>query len=167
MVIVALFYTFQNKFINQNTGVQEGGKFEPDPSNSTFIFDDSKVTLSNGRGEEKSEDEIPFETILLKERASGDLNMDDKNDTVVLLTRSGGGSGTFIYIAAYVSGPISYKGTNAVFIGDRISPRLVTIEDGVATMKYLDRRDDEPFAAEPTVPVSKQFVYKNGEFVER
>lgn len=140
--------------------------FTPDPSSATFTFDDGVVTLSNGRNE-SDDSGILEETRLLDEDANGDINADGKLDSVVLLARSGGGSGVFIYAAAYVSGPINYKGTNAVYLGDRISPQSISISSGVATVNFLDRYFDEAFAAEPTVPTYKEFIYKNGVFEER
>ncbi len=142
--------------------------FQPDPSTATFIFDDQSVTLSKGEAE-TTDEAMGFttETKLLDEKAYGDLNNDGKEDSVVFLAQSGGGSGVFIYTAAYVSGPVSYKGTSAIFLGDRIAPQSVSISNGVATVRYLDRKADEAFAAEPTVSTSKQFIYKNGEFQER
>lgn len=162
IVIVAagLFY-----FSRDNTNIKQDtnqvADFEPNPDNATFRFFDKTITLSEGKNNEED-----ISTQVLEQRASGDLNADGKSDTVVLLAQSGGGSGVFIYIAAYVSGPVSYKGTNVIFIGDRVYPQSVSISNGVVTLKYLDRKPDEPFAAEPTVLVSEQFVYKNGEFVE-
>jgi hypothetical protein len=136
---------------------------KPDPSNATFVFDEESVTLSNGKSVTDTE-----ETNLLDLKAYGDLNGDKKNDTVVLATRYGGGSGLFIYIAGYVSTSSSYRGTNAIFLGDRIIPESVTINSsGFVTVNYLDRSEDEPFSAEPTVSTSKQFVYKSGELMER
>ena len=141
--------------------------FKPDPSSATFTFDDGKITLSNGRNTLEEGGEVVLETFLLQQRATGDINADKKDDTVILLAQSGGASGVFIYVAAYISGPVSYKGTNAVFVGDRISPESLSIKNGVITLKYLDRRPDEPFSAEPTVETSKQFVFKNGSIEEK
>lgn len=163
--LIFLYFSSQ-KSGEVRPGEVTGEKFQPDPSNATFNFDDSSITLSNGKYED-SESESAEEINILEEKATGDLNADGKEDTVLLLVRNGGGSGVFIYAAAYISGPISYKGSNAVFLGDRISPQSISISNGVATIKYLDREEGEPFAAEPTIPASKQFVYKNGEFVER
>ncbi|MDO8424073.1 MAG: hypothetical protein Q7S54_00495 [bacterium] len=149
---------------NNAPAVNGNSSFRPDPSSATFIFDDETITLSKGRHVSDSASE---ETALLENPAYGDLNTDGENDVVVFLARSGGGSGVFIYAAAYVSGPVNYKGSNAVFLGDRVSPQSISIKNGIATVSYLDREEDEPYAAEPTIMVSKQFIYRNGEFQER
>ena len=150
-----------------NTTTNKGTNFEPDPSAGTFTFDDETVTLLNGRAESSDTVGLVTTTELLKEKAYGDINGDGKNDVVVLVSRSGGGSGVFIYAVAYVSGPVSYKGTNAIFLGDRVAPQSVSITNSAAIVRYLDRKVDEPYSAEPTVSVTKQLVYKNGEFVEK
>lgn len=145
-----------------------GAAFQPDPSGATFSFDGEAVALVDGKGE--STDAflgLVSTTELLDERAFGDLNGDSKDDVLVLLSQSGGGSGTFVYAAAFVSGPVGYKGSNAVFLGDRIEPTSISLSNGVATVTYLDRKEDEPFTAEPTVKTTKQFVYLGGEFQEK
>lgn len=163
---VALFYFFKNDGGEINTTNPSGqtGSFQPDPSSTSFIFDDGTITLSGGKSENEETGE---EISLLEERAFGDINSDKKNDAVVFLARSGGGSGVFIYAAAYVSGPVNYKGSNAVFLGDRIAPQTISVNNGTVTVYYLDRGEDEPFASEPTVPTSKQFIYQNGALEEK
>lgn len=170
LLVIGGLYAFKNNSESDksnNNQISDQNNFQPDPSSAIFTFDDGKVTLSGGKSEEVDETGMVSETLLLEERASGDLNADGKEDTVLLLARSGGGSGVFIYVAAYVSGPINYKGTDALYIGDRVAPQSITIKNGIATVNYLDRHPDEALASEPTVPTYKQFVYKNGEFVER
>ena len=152
-----------------DTSPQEEGTTRRDPSRATFIIDDEPVTLSNGHSEEPvaPNSSLVEETSLLDEMAYGDVNGDGREDTVVFLVRSGGGSGTFIYVAALVSGPITYKGSNAIFIGDRVSPQSIAVSRGVITVKYLDREADEPLAAEPSVERTVEFVYSDGELVDR
>jgi hypothetical protein len=140
----------------------------PDASNGTFIFEEDRVKLTKGKAEIEIEGSSLVEEVTLTgEQSYGDLNMDDKNDAVVTIARLGGGSGVFIYVAAYVSGPAGYNGTNAVYLGDRIEPQSIKIDNGIATVMYLDRKEGEPFAAEPTVPVTKTFIYTSGELRER
>ena len=166
LVVGGLYFWKNRQDEGPITQPEPSTNFTPDPSSATFTFDDGVVTLSNGKNENDNSGMLE-ETRLLEEEANGDINGDGKLDSVVLLARSGGGSGVFIYAAAYVSGPINYKGTNAVYLGDRVSPESISISNGVATVNYLDRNPDEAFAAEPTVPTSMQFIYRNGVFEER
>lgn len=165
IVIAALGFMWWNgnKDVKVNTDNKPANTtFKPDASNATFQFDEGAATLKNGKTESDG-----GEISLLDKVAYGDLNKDDKQDSAVLLASSGGGSGVFIYAAAYVSGPVNYKGTNAVFLGDRIAPQSVSITSGTVTVTYLDRRPDEPFAAEPTIRTTRQFIFQNGELVEK
>jgi hypothetical protein len=151
LIALGVWYLFFEKNtveIGPENTTNQGANFKPDPSHASFSGVEGDFSL-------------------LERKAYGDLNSDQKNDVVVLLSESGGGSGVFIYVAAYVSGPVNYRGTNAVFLGDRVAPEDLSISNGIVTVKYLDRREDEPFAAEPTIPASKQFMYRNGELVER
>jgi hypothetical protein len=167
LILIALgglYYWKQSSNISSNAGAGlPASATAPDPSSASFTIDQDTITLSKG----SSTDADGNETTLLSERASGDLNADGKTDTALLLAQSGSGSGVFIYLAAYVSGTVTYKGTSAIFIGDRISPQSLSIKNGVITFTYLDRKPSEPFAAEPTVSTTKQFVFKNGELVEK
>lgn len=168
LLIVGGFYLLKDKTANPNQNWRPEEMAAINPENATFTFDDGSVTLSGGLGIKKDNEGGFSETVeLLEERATGDLNADGKDDAIVLLARSGGGSGVFIYAAAYISGPVNYKGTNAIFLGDRISPQSIKIASGIATVNFLDRNPDEAFAAEPTVPRSQEFVYKDGAFRER
>jgi hypothetical protein len=169
IVVLGLSFFFLRDTDNEPTqNTNQTGSSEVNPANATFTFDDGSVTLSGGLGIKKDEGNEFSETVeVLEEKALGDLNNDGRPDAVVLLSRSGGGSGVFIYAAAYISGPVNYKGTNAIFLGDRISPQTLGIANGVATVNYLDRKPDEAFSAEPTVPQSEEFVYRDGAFRER
>jgi len=172
IVAVALFYTMRNDPAadgGSTPEVSENDVFRPDPSNATFTIDDEGITLSAGRNERNlaSGSALVEETVLLDQFAYGDINTDGKEDAVLFLARYGGGSGTFIYLAAFVSGPVTYRGSEATFIGDRVFPQSISINDSTITVKYLDRAEDEPLAAEPTIQVSKQFSYRAGEFEER
>jgi hypothetical protein len=169
--IVILYTMRDNSPIDnaEKTTTGENSNFQPNPSNATFLIDGESITLSAGRNERivAPGSVMTEETVALDKFAYGDINLDGKSDTVLLLARYGGGSGIFIYAAAFVSGPVTYRGSNAIFIGDRIDPQSISINNGVVTVNYLDRGPQEAFSTEPTIPASKQFAYKNGEFVER
>jgi len=171
-ILVGYFITSDNFKTNNQDAAQntsKKGSFKPDPSNATFIFDDGTITLSEGKIERTVApgSALVEEIAVMDKLAYGDINNDEKDDTALLLARYGGGSGVFIYAAAFLSGPVNYKGSKVVFIGDRITPQSIFIKDGTVIINYLDRGPDEAFAAEPTIPMSKQFIYKNGEFQEK
>lgn len=153
----------------------EPGVAKPDPSNATFQFEDGPIKLTKGTAESTLTDSSAAqETSLTDTIAYGDINNDGKNDAAFLLVQSGVGSGVFLYAAAYVSGVVQYKGSNAIFIGDRVTPKSISIatlqsieSPGTITITYLDRKPEEPFSAEPTITTVKHFIFKNGELVEK
>ena len=147
------------------TGTGSTSAGHPDASNATFMIGDSSVTLKSGKSIVPASDDSATadETDLTQTVSYGDLNGDGKEDEAVVLTDQGGGSGVFIYVAAYVSGNISYKGTNAVFVGDRVAPQSISVKNGVITLTYLDRGPNEPYAADPTIPTTKTYSFANGE----
>lgn len=140
----------------------------PDPKNATYNFEGEEITLTDGKNERPLLEGggLMEETELTDMIAFGDLNSDGREDSAALLAKYGAGSGIFIYIGAVVSGPIKYKGTNAIFVGDRIVPQSIKIEKGLITVKYLDRQPEEPLAAQPTTPVTKEFRLQSGELME-
>ena len=172
LLSLTVYFVLRDKDSRKEIGttvVDEKGVVRQDPSNATFTIEGESVKLSGGRNETSVAPGSSFmeETSILDKFAYGDLNGDNKEDTVLLLARYGAGSGTFVYLATFVSGTVTYRGSNAVFLGDRISPESITVSAGTITVRYLDREPDEPMAAEPTVSVTRQFVYINGELQEK
>lgn len=99
--------------------------------------------------------------------AWADLNGDGTDDVVFLLTQDNGGSGTFYYVVAALSDTQEYKGTNAVFLGDRIAPQTTEIRnDGTIIVNYTTRKDNEPMTTQPRIGVSRYLKITNGELVE-
>lgn len=137
------------------------------PADGSFVVDGDLIKFNQGLAEKEDEGGFREVFFILDEMGVGDLNADGKTDTALFINRIAGASGVFIYASAYVSGPIGYKGVNAIFLGDRIRPQKIEIEKGGVTVKYLDRAGDEPFAAEPTVPKTLELIYQNGEILER
>ncbi|MFZ2049146.1 MAG: hypothetical protein WAV25_02535 [Minisyncoccia bacterium] len=139
----------------------------PDPSNATFDFEDGALTLKDGVNEKQvDKSSAVVETSLTDIVGFGDLNNDKKEDAVVVLVQDGAGSGLFVYIAGFVSAPLKYFGTNAIFVGDRVEPKTITIKNGLISLTYLDRRTNEPMSAEPTLSITKTYIYSKGLLVE-
>ncbi|MEX2010394.1 MAG: hypothetical protein WD874_01155 [Parcubacteria group bacterium] len=154
-----------------STGKTREGK--PDPLNGTYTFEGGEesyeITFNDGYAKRTGSGPLQtsFETEITIYKDFGDLNNDSKEDAAIIIGESSGLSAIPLYVAAYVSGPIRYNGSNAIFLGDRILPESIDINNGVITVTYLDRAEDEPLAAEPTVRVTKQFIYQNGLLVAR
>jgi hypothetical protein len=131
------------------------------PLNATYNVGDDKVKLVDGKAISKPAQPgsaIRTITKIVVRPASGDLNRDGKTDAAVVLMQDPGGSGTFYYIAAAVNVNGQAQGTNAILLGARIALRTVRIVSGQIIVTYADRKPSEPFAAKPTVPVTKRFV---------
>ena len=79
----------------------------------------------------------------------GDLDADGDADAVMYIQQDMGGSGTFYYAAVAVNDDGNYKGTNAMFLGDRIAPQTVEIHDGRAVVNFAERAAGENFAVAP------------------
>lgn len=100
---------------------------------------------------------------------AGDFNEDGFEDAAFFLTQEAGGSGTFFYAATALGSVDGYLGTNAVFLGDRVSPQPIEWKDGYLIFNYADRAEGQPMTARTSVGVSKYFQIKDGQLekVER
>ncbi len=81
----------------------------------------------------------------------GDLNGDNLPDAAILLVNNPGGSGTFYYAVLAINKGGVYHSTNALLLGDRISPQTVEIRDGNALFNYAVRKANEPMTTKPSV----------------
>jgi len=146
------------------------GKLGKDPLNATYLIEKDKITLIDGKAEKEI---VPGSASKIRINVfdgwstKGNINDDSLEDTVVLLTYSGGGSGTFYYIALAIQKEQGYLGTNAVFIGDRISPQTMEVRNKEIIVNYVDRYPWESFNVRPSVGISKYLIYENGELKEK
>lgn len=136
----------------------------PGYQNATYGIEGTPVALVNGAAEVEAApgSAIKVITRYFGNEAFGDLNGDGREDVVFFLTQDGGGSGTFFYVAAALQGENGYQGTNAVFLGDRITPQNTSIEKGMIIVNYAERKPDEPLTAQPSVAVSKYLQVLDG-----
>jgi hypothetical protein len=140
-----------------------------DAANSVYVIDGKSVALEGGQAEEKAHagSATIATTRIFDASTRGDLNGDGREDVVVLLVQDPGGSGTFYYVAAALRAEDGYQGTNAILIGDRISPQTVEVRDRTITVNYADRYPWEGFAVPPSVSRSRYFAVKNDELKEK
>lgn len=124
-----------------------------DPKNIAYNIDGKEITLINGKFEHPAApDSAAKETYMLfGEPVYGDLDGDGDLDAVTYLTRDGGGSGTFFYVVAAVNASGTYRGTNAMFLGDRIAPQNINFINGKFVANFAERRMNEPFTVRPSI----------------
>lgn len=138
--------------------------------NASYLLGNENVTLANGVFEKKvaPNSAAVNKTQVWEQPVIGDLNADGKEDAAVGLINSPGGSGTFYYIAAAIkdADTKSYKGTNAVLLGDRIQLSKISIENNIITVVFNARKPGEAMTATPTVSVSKKIKVENGQLKE-
>lgn len=139
-------------------------------TDATYYIDGVPTTLVFG----KSETNIPNSsakiiTQYFGDEVTGDFNNDGLVDKAFLITQSGGGSGTFFYLVSALNGENGYVGSNAILLGDRISPQVVNLEEknpNVIIVNYAERKSGEPMTTAPSVGVSRKFKIENNKLVE-
>jgi hypothetical protein len=152
------------------TPVQENAKnisyeIAADPLNATYSIEGDTIRLQGGRSEIATtpHSAITKKTAVYGKTVYGDLNGDGNEDAAILLIHDPGGSGTFFYVAGALNIHGEFQGTNAVLLGDRITPRDLQIRNGVLITKYADRRPGEPMAATPSVHTSQYLILKDAQ----
>jgi len=68
----------------------------------------------------------------------GDLNADGKDDVAFIITRNDPDRGILYYLTASLKTEVGHTGTNLIFIGNKVEPKRIGIEDGVIFVEYLD-----------------------------
>jgi putative hemolysin len=148
------------------------GACTPPPATSyqdaTYLINGTSTTLVHGVAEVSAApgSAAMVTTKYFGNEATGDLNGDGTPDVAFILTQDTGGSGTFYYVAAALATTTGYRGTNAVYLGDRIAPQTTEIKDGEIIVNYATRAAGEPMSAAPSVGVSKYLRIANGALVD-
>jgi hypothetical protein len=140
----------------------------PDPLNATYMIEDRKIPLVNGRCEMEAAPNAAtkIRTAVFGQMVYGDIDGEGGADAALFLTHDSGGSGTFYYIAAALDAGGGFRGTNAVLIGDRIAPNTIGVRSGMVVVNYADRRPEEPLSVSPSVDRSKYLILKNDQLTE-
>jgi len=126
------------------------------PLDATYRIDDQEILLSGGVATvptapgSASVDEVR----VWGEPVMGDIDGNGKDDAVVLLTKQGGGSGTFYYVSAALGSDDGYVGLNAVYLGDRIAPENILVRDEMIVVNYARHGADQAFTDAPEEGVS-------------
>ncbi len=130
---------------------------ERSPLNADYTIEGSRVHLTNGEADVEA---APGSTSRIVTRYFGneirvDLDGDGRTDTVLLLTQSTGGSGTFYYVVAALDRPEGIVGSHGLLLGDRIAPQSMAVgPSNHIVVNYAERAPGESFAVPPTVNTS-------------
>jgi hypothetical protein len=123
-----------------------------DPTNTTYTISGKEYALVNGKVEKEIPNSSSKEVVqLFGKPVFGDLDKDGDEDFAMWLVQQTGGSGTFFYVVEAINNDGVYKGTNAMFVGDRIAPQNINIIDGRAVANFADRKPEESFAVSPSI----------------
>lgn len=156
-------------FILQNNGE---GVYVPtnDPLNISFTISGKSYILTDGKyeGEVAPESESKEIIMVFGGAVYGDFNGDSIKDAALLITQNSGGSGTFFYVVEAINHNGTFKGTNAMLLGDRIAPQNMMVENGRAVVNFAERKAGEPFSTPPSIgkSVYVQYDKKTGEIGE-
>ncbi len=137
-----------------------------DPPSATYGLADGDVTLTDGVSSVPAAPNSATQIVteLTVRQSYAYLDGDAIADAATVIRQQPGGSGTFSYLSVVPSGSVGTAPT--VFLGDRIIVERLAAGNGRVTVTYLDRSPGEPFAAPPTVPVTREFVLESGALVE-
>lgn len=121
--------------------------------NATYTIEKVEFVMTAGRSEKAYDNSSSTKNVLtvFGEPILGDLDADGDLDAAVLLEHNPGGSGMFYYAVLVINTDGVYTSTNTLFIGDRISPQTVEIQNGRALYNYAVRKAGEAMTVSPSV----------------
>ncbi|HXY05704.1 MAG TPA: META domain-containing protein [Burkholderiaceae bacterium] len=132
---------------------------EPDFLNATYTIDDVPVTLKNGVSQVPAAPGSAAQetTRYLDNEVHKDLLGDGQDGIAFLLTRQGGGSGTFYYLVAALKKQGGLVGSHGFLLGDRITPQEVVSGPGRSiVVRYADHAPGVGLALPASVEKSVQ-----------
>lgn len=159
LIVVLLFIFYPRTPVDPNLDSDVFGTqpkvYTFDPKNATYSIDGQSVTLVNGTSEVPSAPGSATKTTTryFGNEAYGDIDGDDDNDAVFLLTQDSGGTGLFYYVVVALRTPTGYKLTNTFLVGDRIAPQSTEIHEDSKELhvNFAERKAGEPMSAQPSV----------------
>jgi hypothetical protein len=131
IIILAAFLTTQKywvsplvAFILQHTN---GAVYQNNPLDTSYIINGKEIILVHGKS---------MKIRIFGEPVYGDLNGDDVDDAAVFIEEDMASGRTFFYIAEAINFVGYYRGTSALFLGDRIAPQNINIIKGQAVANF-------------------------------
>ncbi len=120
-----------------------------------------RVRLTGGRYDKDREGFVALSETM----AFGDLNGDGREDALLNLAVSGGGSGTFYYLVAILKEPGRAVQGPYFDLGDRVVVQELKILGGRVVVQMIDHGPADPLCC-PTLSRTRQFILRSGQLVE-
>jgi len=160
ILIVVVFFLLSGLYLilQKKENVNKDKIFNP--INASYIIDGQTVPFVNGQSS-KEYNKNGFIAVIFGQVVYGDLNNDQVDDAALLIQVQGSGSGTFYYIAAAINNDGQAEGSEAILLGDRISPQNINIKDQYLVANYAIRKPGEPMSTPASIAVSAYFVFDN------
>lgn len=159
VVIIGVYYIMNDRGSRSDPELDQSTL---DPRNSSFKVANMPVSLTNGLSEVELAD-VPGAKITTRYFGNDirhDLNNDGREDIAFMITQSSGGTGTFYFVVAVLDTGNGFVGSDSFFIGDRISPQSMSIDEGTTTMgtmrdnvivvNYAERGPSDPMTTSPS-----------------
>lgn len=156
LIGVAVFYALNSYIYDEKQG--DNIAIPADHKNIAYMIEGQRVQLVDGLAETEA---APGSASKITTRYFGnelatDLDGDERNDIVFLLTQERGGSGTFFYAVAALARDGGYAGSDGYLLGDRIAPQTTNVSPNprhkhVIVVNYADRAIGEPMTARPSM----------------
>ena len=148
--------------------IEEVDDLDKGPENTSYMIDGESFKLVNGQAEKEVAPGSASKDLVRVFSVTPDVDLDGDRDkdAIVILTRTSGGSGIFYYIAVAVRVEQGYLGTNAIFVGDRISPQQVNFMNNTIAFNYADRYPWESFNQGTSVGKTKYVTFTGSSIEE-
>jgi len=148
----------------------DGAPTAAELANATYTgFEEGPVTLVEGRWEGEPYEEggasRPSAGLVEDFALAGDLSGDGSNEAAVLIWRSGGGSGTFSYLAVMGRSEGEVKNLGTAEVGDRVKLRSGRIDDGSIILDVLQQGENDA-ACCPTQLATRTWSMVDGQLLE-
>lgn len=163
-LVVILVVSGCNRASHSTSVIPPAAGIVADPLNTQYQIDDMELWLRDGYFEMPAApgSAAMVTATVFDTPVYGNLGGGGDSDAALILVYQGGGSGTFYYIVAAVNGSDGYRGTNAIFLGDRVIPRAVSIKNRIVVVDFLDRAPRDPMSVAPTVDITR-YAYLDGD----
>jgi hypothetical protein len=132
--------------------------------NATYLVQGQRIKLGNGSYQGGTLKEANFLAVDFDKAALGDLNNDGIKDAAVIYSYNGGGSGSFVVMAAMMNQNGNPVQVAAVELGDRVEVRSISIKAGKIILKMLVHGPHDGLA-QPTVKQTRKYVLAGSKLV--